>query len=136
MIRDALNTFGTDIDITLATGTHKLGEALDFGSGHDRELGTGTPPKRIGFIVTQADVDSAGDGATLAFVVTTSANEDLSSGTDLVTSQAYAEADLVKGKYVELTLPEGEAVDRYLGVQGVIGGEAITTGTVTAWVVQ
>lgn len=134
MIRDALNTFGTDIDITLATGTHKLGDALDFGSGHERALGTGTKV-RIGVQITTA-VDSSSDGATFALVVTTSANEDLSSGTDLVTSQAYAEADLVKGKYFEVELPEGEELDRYLGVQGTIGGEAITAGTATIWIVQ
>lgn len=133
MIRDALNTFGEDQDLSQTTGTYTFSEVIDFGADHSRAIGTGTP-KRIAFAVTEAF--ASGGAATVTFRAATSANADLSSPTVVAATGAFGYADLTDGKVVELTLPEGVEVGRYFGVQAVIGGATTTAGTVTAFVVS
>lgn len=132
-ILDERLTFGYPTSIIAATGTNNVGDVVDI-----------TVPRDIGgghtmFLLVQVttDVDSAADGATVAFqLVSDSTSTPDEGGTQTVhaLTGSYAQATLVAGFQVALALPpmmDGE-YEQYLGVQAVIGVEAVTAGAINA----
>jgi hypothetical protein len=105
----------------------------------------GSPPHDVGRgkvvylnVVITTDVDSAGDAATLKAEVITADDDALTS--NVVTaaggiSAAIAQATLVAGYQfsIPVVLPAGLGTDQFYGLRFTVGVEAITAGTVDAW---
>jgi hypothetical protein len=95
------------------------------------DLGDVTPKRSIGdgepmALVVTCDVALAGTSPTLVISFVQSANANLSSDDDLVSSQSFSA--LAAGAQVVLPIPPGLVTKRYVGAQYTVGG---TTPTVT-----
>jgi hypothetical protein len=119
----ALNTGGA--------GSYLLGDVIDLGEAKD--LGNSDPL----YLVVQVDTTAtSGGSATGLFSLVTDDNASLSSPAVLVSSKAWAVADMVAGTTLMVVqLPmEGTAYERYLGIQQTTGVAAFTAGKVNAFI--
>lgn len=133
MILDSLLEFADAMSMILGTGTTLLTNQIDLGIA-GRDPGNGQP-MWLGIHVT-TEIDSAGEAATLAFALVSdsSAAIHVSGRTEHFTSAAFTEAQLTQGSTFYFALPvEGLAYERFLGVQAVVAGEAITSGAISAF---
>lgn len=135
MVSDALFEFSAMSGQDLSGGQSAAGtNVIDLGSAEDREIGRGDPVK-FAFVVTETFQATSNDGTLTISVVKDSALPIDGSSVELVSSEAIAEADLVKGLYKELFVPAGVNLDQYLGVYYTKGGTAEnwTAGKIVAF---
>lgn len=119
----ALNTGGA--------GSYLLGDVIDLGEAKD--LGNSDPL----YLVVQVDTTAtSGGSATGQFNLVTDDNASLSSPAVLVSSKAWAVADMTAGTTLMVVqLPmEGTAYERYLGIQQTTGTAAFTAGKINAFI--
>lgn len=119
----ALNTGGA--------GSYLLGDVVDLGEAKD--LGNSDPL----YLVVQVDTTAtSGGSATGQFNLVTDDNASLSSPAVLVSSKAWAVADMTAGTTLMVVqLPmEGTAYERYLGIQQTTGTAAFTAGKINAFI--
>lgn len=141
MIYDALNTFALADTVVGATGRALIGDQIDLqGLGNSvvggaRDIGNGRPVYVV--IVVKTTVDSAAEAATISFEVVSDAAAAIAvdgSATEHVVSPTFTEAQLVSGFAYVVALPlEGPVYERYLGIIANVGGEAVTAGTIDAF---
>ena len=120
----ALNTGGA--------GSYLLGDVIDIGLA-GRDLGNSDPL----YLVIQVDTTAtSGGSATGTFSLLTDDNDSLSSPAVLVSSKAWAVADMTAGTTLMVVqLPmEGTAYERYLGIRQTTGTAAFTAGKVNAFI--
>lgn len=119
----ALNTGGA--------GSYLLGDVIDLGEAKD--LGNSDPL----YLVVQVDTTAtSGGSATGVISLVTDDNASLSSPAVLVSSKAWAVADITAGTTLMVVqLPmEGTAYERYLGIQQTTGVAAFTAGKINAFI--
>ena len=121
----ALNTGGA--------GSYLLGDVIDLGEAKD--LGNSDPL----YLVIQVDTTAtSGGSATGTFSLVTDDNASLSSPAVLVSSKAWAVADMTAGRTLMVVqLPmEGTSYERYLGIQQTTAVAAFTAGKINAFITQ
>ena len=121
----ALNTGGA--------GSYLLGDVIDLGEAKD--LGNSDPL----YLVVQVDTTAtSGGSATGVISLVTDDNASLSSPAVVVSSKAWAVADMTAGRTLMVVqLPmEGTAYERYLGIQQTTGVAAFTAGKINAFITQ
>ena len=121
----ALNTGGA--------GSYLLGDVIDLGEAKD--LGNSDPL----YLVVQVDTTAtSGGSATGVISLVTDNNASLSSPAVVVSSKAWAVADMTAGRTLMVVqLPmEGTAYERYLGIQQTTGVAAFTAGKINAFITQ
>lgn len=119
----ALNTGGA--------GSYLLGDVIDLGEAKD--LGNSDPL----YLVVQVDTTAtSGGSATGVISLVTDDNASLSSPAVVVSSKAWAVADMTAGTTLMVVqLPmEGTAYERYLGIQQTTGVAAFTAGKINAFI--
>lgn len=119
----ALNTGGA--------GSYLLGDVIDLGEAKD--LGNSDPL----YLVVQVDTTAtSGGSATGVISLVTDDNASLSSPAVVVSSKAWAVADMTAGRTLMVVqLPmEGTAYERYLGIQQTTGVAAFTAGKINAFI--
>ena len=119
----ALNTGGA--------GSYLLGDVIDLGEAKD--LGNSDPL----YLVVQVDTTAtSGGSATGVISLVTDNNASLSSPAVVVSSKAWAVADMTAGTTLMVVqLPmEGTAYERYLGIQQTTGVAAFTAGKINAFI--
>jgi hypothetical protein len=139
MILDELLEFADASDtIQASAGRALLGDVVDLGAT-PQDYGLGEPM----YLVIQVDeaIDSAGDAATVQFIVASDAQAAIAtdgSASEHAATEVFAEATLVAGFRQTIPLPIGDGVpyERYLGVLALIGTEAVTGGTVSAFLTK
>lgn len=156
MILDALLQFSGNQSLIHATGDLDSTNTIDFGLGSSsdpaipsgangggaRDMGVGDNPALKLLVQIGTEVDSAAEGATLQ-VILKGAPDDGTGAPGAFTawwsSPAYAEATLVAGtRLLDMDFPRppaGVAMPRFVKLTYTIGGEAITAGTVNAYIV-
>lgn len=118
---------------TGSAGNYLLGDVIDLGEAKD--LGNSDPL----YLVIQVDTAAtSGGSATGQFNLVTDDNASLSSPAVLVSSKAWAVADMTAGTTLMVVqLPmEGTAYERYLGIQQTTGTAAFTAGKINAFITQ
>lgn len=121
----ALNTGGA--------GSYLLGDVIDLGEAKD--LGNSDPL----YLVLQVDTTAtSGGSATGTFSLVTDDNASLSSPAVVVSSKAWAVADMTAGRTLMVVqLPmEGTTYERYLGIQQTTAVAAFTAGKINAFITQ
>jgi len=131
MLLDQLSTFAEEVSLVGATGTAKIGTALDI--VNPRNIGWGSSAN-LEIRVGKTAVDSAADGATLGFQVVTADNEALTTNVVVLqTIAAIPQASLEAGALIHVgQVPLNSEAKRWIGLRSVRGGEAITAGTLNA----
>ena len=130
MILDSRLEFADGEDISQSTGTYLATNQIDMETA--RDIGQG----RQMYLVIQIDVAVVGSSSTVNFRL----RSDSSAAIHATTSTAHletgaiAEAVLVAGHQITLALPnEGNAYERYLGLQAIVGTATTTAGTYSAF---
>lgn len=132
MILDYLCQLATDLAVTASDAYTEL----------SYDLGNVTPKQRVGTgrslsIVFIVKVAGAGDGGsftdTCDFLAVESANADLSSHVEIIKRRVPG-AQLTAGSIIEVPLPSGKPVLRYLGGRVELGAD--DTVTVDAYVME
>lgn len=121
----ALNTGGA--------GSYLLGDVIDLGEAKD--LGNSDPL----YLVVQVDTTAtSGGSATGVISLVTDDNASLSSPAVVISSKAWAVADMTAGRTLMVVqLPmEGTAYERYLGIQQTTAVAAFTAGKINAFITQ
>lgn len=115
---------------TGAAGSYLIGDVVDTSVA--RDLGG---DKALYLVVTVDTTATSGGSATGTFNLVTDDNASLTSPATLVSSKAWAVADMTAGKtLMAVQLPmEGTAYERYIGIQQVTGTAAFTAGKVNAF---
>lgn len=115
---------------TGAAGSYLIGDVVDLSVA--RDLGG---DQALYLVVTVDTAATSGGSATGTFNLVTDDNASLSSPATLVSSKAWAVADMTAGKVLmAVQLPmEGTAYERYIGIQQVTGTAAFTAGKVNAF---
>ena len=114
---------------TGAAGSYLLGDWIDTGIA--RDIGNGHD---LDFVVQVDTTATSGGAATLQVNLITSANADMSSATNIVSSPAFALAALTAGSTIfRVTVPASANYARYVGVQQVTGTAAFTAGAISAF---
>lgn len=133
MIMDERNMFAEDGDVTEAVGTHLIGDVINTEVAGD--IGQGQPLYLV--ILVTTDFDSAADGASVDFVLASDDSASIATNGDAsehVATGVQPEADLTSGTIFIFALPiEGVAYEQYLGILAKITGEAVTAGTIDAF---
>ncbi|MEP3275334.1 MAG: Bbp16 family capsid cement protein [Stappiaceae bacterium] len=134
MILDERLEFADAESVTGGTGTSLVGDVVDLETA--RNIGVETSLYLV--ISVDGAVDSAGNGAAIEFALVSDAAEAIStdgSATEHASTGAIAQADLAAGSQFSLAVPQGltNAYEQYLGVLATISGEAVTAGTVNAF---
>lgn len=134
MILDERTEFAdASTDIQAATGRALIGDVINTEVA--RDLGNGQPVYVV--ISVDTEIDSAADGATVDFEVSSDAAAAIATdgtATVHVSTGVIAEAALLAGATWVLALPlEGNAYEQYLGIVANIGGETITGGAINAF---
>lgn len=131
---DSRLEFGASESIIGSTGTNNVGSSIDIAVAGD--MGVGKPLWLC--VQVQTAVDSATDGASVAFQLVSDATATIAtdaSQTVHINSGAIAEATLVADYRFCVALPrEGNAYERFLALQAVVSGEAVTAGAVDAFI--
>ena len=129
MITDALLTFSLAQALT-STGTVNSTNVLDMGAA--RELSIGNMPLQL--TVSVGATFTSGGAGTLA--IEFQGSVDNSTFTTYLTSPTYALADLTAGKQLFSIYwpapPSSAATGRYFRLRYIVGGAAMTAGTVNA----
>lgn len=132
MILDKRTEFADAVALnTGAAGSYLIGDVVDLGAAA-RDIGAG---EALYLVITVDTAATSGGSATGQFNLVTDDNASLSSPAVIVSSKAWAVADMTAGKTllaVELPL-EGTTYERYLGIQQVTGTAAFTAGKVNAF---
>lgn len=115
---------------TGAAGSYLIGDVVDTSVA--RDLGG---DQALYLVVTVDTTATSGGSATGQFNLVTDDNASLTSPATLVSSKAWAVADMTAGKtLMAVQLPmEGTAYERYIGIQQVTGTAAFTAGKVNAF---
>lgn len=115
---------------TGAAGSYLIGDVVDTSVA--RDLGG---DQALYLVVTVDTTATSGGSATGTFNLVTDDNASLTSPATLVSSKAWAVADMTAGKtLMAVQLPmEGTAYERYIGIQQVTGTAAFTAGKVNAF---
>ncbi|MBT7453087.1 MAG: hypothetical protein HN796_04310 [Gemmatimonadetes bacterium] len=130
MIMDSLLEFADGEDLSQTTGTYLATNQIDLQEA--RDIGNG----KTLYLVIQIDVAVEGTSSTVNFRL----RSDSTAATHATTSTAHietgaiAEATLVAGYQAIIPLPlEGNAYERYLGLQAIVGTATTTAGTYSAF---
>lgn len=118
---------------TGAAGSYLIGDVVDLGVA--RDLGGDMAV----YLVINVDTAATSAGAaTGTFNLVTDDNASLTSPAVVVSSKAWAVADMTAGKtLLAVQLPmEGTAYERYIGIQQVTGTAAFTAGKVNAFITE
>ena len=130
MILGERTEFADAVALAAAAGTAVIGDVIDTGTAQ-RDLGGGHVI--YWYVAIDTEVDSAADGATVAFELISSAASDMSSPTVHASTGTVTEANLTAGTILQMGLPaEGLAYGRYLGMRRTIAGEAVTGGAISS----
>lgn len=115
---------------TGAAGSYLIGDVVDLGVA--RDLGGDMATY---LMITVDTTATSGGSATGQFNLVTDDNASLTSPAVVVSSKAWAVADMTAGKtLLAVQLPmEGTAYERYIGIQQVTGTAAFTAGKVNAF---
>lgn len=115
---------------TGAAGSYLIGDVVDLGVA--RDLGG---DMAVYLVVSVDTAATSGGAATGTFNLVTDDNASLTSPAVVVSSKAWAVADMTAGKtLLAVQLPmEGTAYERYIGIQQVTGTAAFTAGKVNAF---
>lgn len=119
---------------TGAAGSYLIGDVMDLGAAA-RDIGNGEEL----YLVISVDTAGASAGAaTGQFNLVTDDNAALASPAVVVSSKAWAVADMTAGKtLLAVSLPrEGTGYERYIGIQQVTGVAAFTAGKVNAFLTK
>lgn len=118
---------------TGAAGSYLIGDVIDLGVA--RDLGGDMATY---LVITVDTTATSGGSATGQFNLVTDDNASLTSPATLVSSKAWAVADMTAGKtLLAVQLPlEGTAYERYIGIQQVTGTAAFTAGKVNAFITE
>ena len=132
MILDERTEFCDADTLTTTTGTNNEGDIID--SSVVRDLGAG---QTIYLVVEVTTTVTSGGAATVAFQLVSDSTTTIAtdgSATSHWTSGAIGKATLVAGYRLVVALPmEGNAYERYLAFQAVVGTAALTAGAVNAF---
>ena len=133
MILDQLSTFAQETALAGATGTAKIGRAIDLGD--PRNIGTGvstTIEMRMG----KVGLASAGTTATIQLQLVTADTEDLATNPVILQqTPVLPKSSLGAGALIHVgAIPIGAVSKQWLGLRVVRGGEAVTGGTLNAHV--
>lgn len=132
---DTRTEFAHGETLGASTGTEVVGSVIDteytnvdFAVGH---------PVYV-HIIVETSFDSATDGASVEFqLVTDSVDPPAADGSETVhfSTGAIPEASLAQGFHLCFPVPAGGlAKERYMAIQAVTTGEALTAGAVTAYI--
>ncbi len=130
MILDELNEFADATTIPTATGVHLIGDVIDLQVA--RNIGVAT-------LFLGLSIDTAvtsGGSATIDFRLVSDAQAAInSSATIHLSTGPIGKAALVKGfgLYFPLPLEGHRPYERYLGIQAVVGGAALSAGKLNAF---
>jgi len=118
---------------TGAAGSYLIGDVVDLGVA--RDLGG---DMAVYLVVSVDTTATSGGSATGQFNLVTDDNASLTSPAVVVSSKAWAVADMTAGKtLLAVQLPmEGTAYERYIGIQQVTGTAAFTAGKVNAFLTE
>lgn len=118
---------------TGAAGSYLIGDVIDLGVA--RDLGGDMATY---LVITVDTTATSGGSATGQFNLVTDDNASLTSPAVVVSSKAWAVADMTAGKtLLAVQLPmEGTAYERYIGIQQVTGTAAFTAGKVNAFITE
>lgn len=133
MIIDKLLEFGDSFSLVSAVGTLLFTNQIDLSEVKD--VAAGCPLYVV--IAIETEVDSALEAATVNFRLRSDDSAAIHATTSTAHNEtgALAEALLTAGKLFVIPLPiEGNAYERFLGLQAVIAGEAVTAGVATAFI--
>lgn len=134
MLLDSRSEFGDAATLIGGTGRNLIGNVMN--TSVIRDLGQGVPIYLV--VEIETAVDSAADGATIQFELVSDAQAAIAtdgSATEHLVSSVLAEATMVAGYQVFcVALPwEGPAYEKFLGLIANVGVEAVTAGTVNAF---
>lgn len=142
MLIDLQNLMSDSQDLAVVASTVLCTNPMDLGTAGTVPAGfqaRGTPKHDLGagsrrpMLIVQVDQTFTSAGAaTLKVQLITDDAAALSSPTILQSSEVIALATLVAGYRFRLAIPEG-VLERYLGVQYVIGTATTTAGKCSAW---
>lgn len=131
-IIDSRTLFGENFDLDQEAGTYLFTNQIDLSVA--RDIGNGKVVYLCA-IVTEAFTDG-GDAATLTLRLRSddSATIHATSSTGHFASDAMLKAALTLGARFVWAIPlEGNAYERYLGLQAVVGTAGFDSGMITAW---
>lgn len=117
---------------TGAADTYLIGDVINLGSA-GRDIGNGRTVYLV--ITVDTDVDSAGDGVTLAFTLASDAQAaiaDDGTATEHIVTEAIPQATLVAGYKRVLPLPVMD-YEQFLGILQTTAVEAVTAGKINAF---
>lgn len=124
----ALNTGGA--------ASYIIGDVYDTGATDPGDIGTGLGELYI--VITVDATAASGGSATGTFSLVTDNNASLTSPAVLISSKAWAVADMIAGTVLlAAKLPiEGTPYERYIGIQQTTGTAAFTAGKVNAFLTK
>lgn len=141
MILDERNEFADAVSVAASAGTANIGDVIDLSVA--RDIGNGEPMYLV--INVDTEIITGGSAGTIAFQLVSDASGTIATdgsqtvhfkSRDFVTDDAAAnDAALSAGAFpVVVALPmEGQAYERYLGVQAVVGTTTVTAGKINAF---
>jgi len=127
MILDERTEIADNVTLGTAVATALIGDIIDMTDA--RDIGQGQPV----YLVIQITTAVVGTTSTVNFRVRSDGVEAIHATTSTahVETGAIAEAVLVAGHRIVLALPgEGNAYERYLGVQSIVAVNVLTAGAV------
>ena len=130
MILDERTEFADATSIAASTGTALIGDIIDLGVA--RDVGQGQPV----YLVIQITPAVSGTSSTVNFRVRSDGVEAIHATTSTahVETGLIAEAVLVAGFRIVLALPpEGNAYERYLGLQVITSVATTSAGAINAF---
>lgn len=130
MILDELTEFADNLDISATAGTALLGDIIDLTIG--RDIGQGQPV----YLVIQVTVAFVGATATVDFRLRSDSIEAINATTSTahLSTGPIPIATLVIGYRAVIPIPpQGDAYERYLGLQAVTATATTTAGSINAF---
>lgn len=130
MILDSYLEFADGADISQTTGTYLSTNVVDLEDV--RDIGQG----QVMYLNIQIDVAVSGTSSTIEFRLRSDSVAAIHDTTSTAhwTSGAIAEATLIVGYHIQVTLPlEPPAYEQYIGLQALVGTATTTAGTYSAF---
>lgn len=133
MISDKLLALADDTALnTGAAGNYVIGDQIDLGVAA-RGIGALIGSAALYLVISIEDAATSGGSATGAFSLLTDGDPAMGSPNVVLTTPAFAVADLTAGRLVAaIALPVGYAWERYIGLRQTTGTAAFTGGSVNA----
>lgn len=133
MICDKLATFADDTALnTGVAGSYIIGDQLDLSVA--RNIGVAIGHATLYLVIKVQTTATSGGAATGTFDLVTDDNGSLSTPTVVVSSPAYAVANMTAGTLLLVTaIPIGATFERYIGIQQRTGTAAFTAGKIDAF---